>query len=52
MRVVELAFGGPGGGVAGEGGVPGKGAGVVFGAVGVGAVEDGGCEGGVGGVLR
>lgn len=51
VRVGELAPGGPGGGVGGEGGVPGEGGGVVFGAVGVGAVEDGGLEGGVGGVL-
>ena len=52
VRVVEVAFRGPGGGVGGEGGVPGQGGGVVVGAVGVGAVEDGGFEGAVGGVLR
>lgn len=51
-RVGELALGGPGGGVGGEGGVPGEGGGVVVGAVGVGAVEDGGFEGAVRGVLR
>ena len=42
---------GPGQGEGGEGGVPGEGGGVVFGAVEVCAVEDGGLEGGVGGVL-
>lgn len=39
-----LAFIGPVCGVACEGGVPGEGGGVVLGAVGVGAIEDGGFE--------
>lgn len=47
VRVGELAFRGPGAGVGGEGGVPGEGGGVVLGAVGVGAVEDGRFEGAV-----
>lgn len=46
-----LALVGPGQRVSCEGAVPGEGCGVVFGAVGVCAVEDGGFERGVGGVL-
>lgn len=44
VGMCPLAFVGPVCGVACEGGVPGKGGGVVLRAVGVGAVEDGGFE--------
>ena len=43
----ELAFRRPRGSVGGEGGIPGEGRGIVLGAVGVCAVEDGGFKGGV-----
>lgn len=46
-----VAFLGVGGCVGCEGGIPSEGGGVVLGAVEVGAVEDGGLEGRVGGEL-
>ncbi len=47
VRMRPLAFVGPVERIGCEGGIPGEGCGIMFGAVGVCAIEDGGAEGGV-----